>query len=174
MTTATVSTRRSFIQTAGAALSVPLAAVAASAPVNAAEESDSSEVRLARLEDLNAIRALNVEYARHVNAGSREAIAALFAHPSDAHVDPDVSGIGPDGFGEHDVIEIGPDRQTATALLYCTLHMESAIGPDCPLVDMARQQGGGVLRRTERGVFEHAYVRRNGIWKIQRSAYRAI
>jgi hypothetical protein len=50
---------------------------------------------------------------------------------------------------------------------------ETAIGPDCPLVEMARQHGGGVVRRTERGVFENAYVRRGGIWKILRSVYRS-
>ena len=49
---------------------------------------------------------------------------------------------------------------------------ESALDPDCPLVEMARQQGGGVVRRTERGVFENVYVKRDGSWKIQQSAYR--
>jgi hypothetical protein len=37
---------------------------------------------------------------------------------------------------------------------------------------MAREQGGGVVRRTEQGVFEHLYVRHGGIWKIRRSTYR--
>jgi hypothetical protein len=52
--------------------------------------------------------------------------------------------------------------------------MESTIGPNCPLVEMARQQGGGVVRRTEPSVIENKYVRRDGIWKIQRSAFRSI
>jgi hypothetical protein len=72
------------------------------------------------------------------------------------------------------VIEIASDRQTATGLLHCTVELENAIGPDCPLVDMARQQGGGVLRRTVRVVFENAYVRRDGVWMIQRSTFRPI
>jgi hypothetical protein len=37
---------------------------------------------------------------------------------------------------------------------------------------MARQQGGGVVRHTERGVVEHTYVRHDGVWRIERSAYR--
>ena len=64
------------------------------------------------------------------------------------------------------------DRTTATALLHCTVRAESAIEPDCPLLEMARQQGGGIVRRVERGVFENVYVRRDGVWKIQRSIYR--
>jgi hypothetical protein len=172
------STRRGFIQTtiqtAGAALSMPLAGAAASAPVSAAKPSDSLTARLAYLEDMDAIRALNREYARHANAGAHEALGALFANPSEAQIDEDVRPVAPDDFGEHDVIDIAPDRQSATALLHCTVHVESAIGPSCPLVDMARQQGGGVVRRTERGAFENVYVRREGIWKIQRCAYRAI
>jgi hypothetical protein len=173
MTTTTRSTRRSFIQTAGAALSVPLTAAAATVPVNA-KVGDSSNARLALLEDLNAIRALNQEYARHVNAGDQKAIATLFADASDAQLDPDVRGVAPDGFGEQDAIDVAGDRQTATTLLHCTVHMERTIGPDCPLVEMAREQGGGVVRRTERGVFENVYVRRDGIWKIARSSYRAV
>ena len=175
MTTNTRSTRRSFIQTAGAALSVPLTAAAVTAPLIAASaDGDSLEARLAYLEDLNAIRTLNQEYARHVNAGTPEATVALFANPSDAQVDPEIRGMAPDRFGEQDVIDIAADRQTATARLHCTVHVESAIGPSCPLVDMARQQGGGVVRRTERGIFENIYIRRDGIWKLQRSVYLVI
>jgi hypothetical protein len=151
------ATRRSFIQTAGAALSVPLAAAAANVPVSAG--GDPLHARLARLEDLDAIRALNREYARQVNAGE---------------IDLGIRAVAPHGGGEEDVIDIAPDRLTATALVHCTLHIESAIGPDCPLVEMARQQGGGVVRHTERGVFEHPSVRRDGIWRIERSTHRVI
>ena len=149
MRTTSSSTRRSFLQTAGSALSVPLAAAAASVPVRAAGDGDSPNARLARLEDLEAIRALNLEFAR-----SR--------------------ALAPADFEERDAIDIAADRGAATALLHCVVDVEDPIGPDCPLVDMARQQGGGVVRRTERGVFENAYVRRDGIWKFQRSAYRVI
>ena len=64
------------------------------------------------------------------------------------------------------------DGQTATAVLHCTVEIESAIGPACTLVEMARQQGGGVTRHTERGVFELTCVKRDGVWNIQRAGYR--
>ena len=172
--TTTGSTRRTFIQTAGSALSVPLAAAAATAPAAVGGDGDPLKARLAYLEDLGAIRALNQEYARHVNAGDRDAIGVLFVNPSDPQVDPDIRSMTPDGFGEQEVIDIAPDRETATAQLQCTVHVESAIGPSCPLVEMARQQGGGVVRRTERRVFEHAYVRREGVWKLKRSTARVV
>lgn len=143
----TSSTRRSFIQTAGAALSAPLAVAAATVPSSAAPAGDDPNARLAYLEDLDAIRTLNHEFATHLNAS-------------------------PDSFGEHEVVDIASDRQTATGQLHCRLQIETEIGPSCPLVEMARQQGGGVVRRTEQGVFELAYVRRDGVWKIERSTYR--
>lgn len=171
MTTTQGPTRRSFIRVAGAALSAPVAAAVAHAPVGAVED-DDPKARLARLEDLEAIRALNRAYARHVDSGAHHELAALFADPADRTVDPDIRRVVTGGFGEPDVIEIAADRETASARLPCTVHAERAIAPSCPLVEMAREQGGGVVRRTEQGVFEHLYVRHGGIWKIRRSTYR--
>lgn len=173
MTTRSSASRRSFIRTAGAALSVPLATAATTVPASATVEGDPLKTRLARLEDLEAIRGLNREYARHVNAGARDSITALFADPSDVDIEPEVHGIGPDGFGEEDLIEIAPDGQTATALMHRTVEVERVIGPECPLIEMARQQGGGVVRQTERRVVENVYVRVNGSWKIDRSSFRS-
>jgi hypothetical protein len=146
MTTTSKSTRRAFIQAAGSAVSVPLAVAATSVPMRAAGDGD---VRLAHLEDLHAIRVLNLDFAKR-------------------------RGLAPADFGEQDVIEVALDRASATARQHCQVNVEEPIGPDCPLVEMARQQGGGVVRRTERGVFEHEYIRRDGAWTIERSAYRAI
>jgi hypothetical protein len=73
-----------------------------------------------------------------------------------------------DGFGEHDAIEIAADRATATARTHCAVQMEEAIGPNCTLVEMAREQGDGVLRREEKRVLVGAYVRVGGTWKIER------
>jgi hypothetical protein len=173
----TRSTRRKFIGTAGIALSAPIAAAAANAPAlvpAGGHDADTLEARLARLADVDAIRTLNHAYAMHVNEGAHEAIAALFADPSSAPIEPGLVQMTIDHSAEQDVIEVAADRRTATARMHRTVETESVIGPDCPLVDMARQQGGGVVRQTERGVFEHVYVRQDGIWKIQRATYRRV
>jgi hypothetical protein len=175
--TKTAATRRSFIAIAGAALSAPVAAAAATSSMwlpPSGGRLDPLEARLAELEDLDAIRALNQAHARHVTAGTHERVAALFANPSDAPIDPDIREIAPDGFGERDAIEIAEDRQTATARLHVTVRTETAIGPDCPLVDMARLQGGGVVSRLDSVVFENAYVRRDGVWRILRSTRKGV
>jgi hypothetical protein len=165
------TTRRSFIRTAGAAISAPLA-LAAPAAANAAPPVDPLAARLSRLEDSEAIRSLWQGLIRHLNADAHAALAALFDGDIDVR-----AGVG-DGpsltaiqtIGE-DVIEISPDRQTAVARVPCTVVIETPIGPSCPLVEMAREQGGGVLARTEAGTFEHACVRRDGVWKIRRATY---
>lgn len=164
MTTKVASTRRSFIRTTGAAISAPLAAAAVVVPARVETAGDPLADRLARLEDVNAIRALNQAFARQVSA--REA-APLGIHPS-------IGDVMASEFGERDVIEVAADRQTATSLMYCTVHVETPIGPSCPLVEMAREQGGGVVRRSESGVFHNVYVRRDGTWRIERSTYRTI
>jgi hypothetical protein len=158
------STRRSFIRKTGAALSVPLAAAGAVIPVRAAEKDDPIGARLARLEDTHAIRALNQALARQVSAGEAEALG----------IDPGIRHVAADDFGERDVIDVAADRLTATSLMHCSVEIETAIGPSCPLVEMAREQGGGVVKRAERGVFENVYARSNGVWTIQRSRYRPL
>ena len=161
-------------ETLGAALSVPLAAVAATVPASAVVGDDPLMARLGMLEDVNAIRALNQAWARHVNAGEDEAITALFSDASAARIDPSIRSVAAAGFGEQDVIEVAADRQTATGLMHCMVEIETAIGPSCPLVEMAREQGGGVVMRSEAGVFENAYARRDGSWTIERSTYRRL
>ena len=156
------STRRLFIRTTGAALSLPLVAVAATVPAAAADEGDPLAARLARLEDVDAIRALNQAFARQVSAGQADEIG----------IDSSIRIVAAHEFGERDVIELLPDHQTATCMMHCTVQIETVIGPSCPLVEMAREQGGGVVTRSETGVFENAYVKRDGVWTILRATYR--
>lgn len=131
----TNKTRRSFIAVAGAALSAPVAAAAATLPGQI--ESDPMKTRLAHLEDVNEIRALNQAYLRHAANGAHDAMAALFADPSHMTIDRDLCGVSPADFGEHDVIQIAEDRQTATARLHVTMHTRTALNPDCTLIEMA-------------------------------------
>jgi hypothetical protein len=157
------STRRSFIRKTSAALSAPLAAAAVVVPGRAAAAGDSLADQLARLEDLNAIRALNQAFARQVSAGEAETLG----------IDPRIGSVVASEFGEHDVIEVASDRNSATGTMHCTVQVATPIGPSCPLVEMAREQGGGVVRRTEYGVFQNAYARR-GVWSLERSTFTLI
>jgi hypothetical protein len=164
------TTRRSFMRTAGAAMSAPLA-VAAPAAASAAPPVDPLAARLSRLEDGEAIRSLWQGFVRHLSGDAR-ALAALFDGDIDVRAGlgdgPSLTAI--QAIGE-DVIEISPDRRTAVARVPCTVMIETPIGPSCPLVEMARAQGGGVLARSEAGTFEHACVRRDGVWRIRRATY---
>jgi hypothetical protein len=81
-------------------------------------------------------------------------------------------GATPDAFGAHERIDLAADGRTATATLTCIAATEDVIGPDCPLVEMARQQGGGVLRRTDRGSLEFSLTKRNGRWTIEHAMFR--
>ena len=175
MTTKTVSTRRRFFWKAGAVLSAPLAAVTArdASAEGVADESAALRVRLAMLEDVEAIRELHRTYARLINAQARAEAAALFAAPAEARLDVRIRRLTADRFGQEDVIEVAADRATATARIHCTVETETPIEPRCPLVEMARAQGDGVVRWSERGVLENAYVKERGAWRILRSAYRS-
>ena len=156
------STRRSFIRKTGVALSAPLAAAAAIVPARVEASSDPLVEQLARLEDVNAIRALNRAFARQVNAGEAGTLG----------IDPSICDVRADDFGERDAIEVAADRQRATSRMHCTVQIETPIGPSCPLVEMAREQGGGVVRRSETGVFDLSYVMRDEQWVIERATYR--
>ena len=121
------------------------------------------------LEDVSTIRALNQEYVHLINVCSPKTFAMLFANPSDVRLFGDVSGIvsiAPDRSGAPDVIEIAEDRRTATALVHCIVDADGGAEAEaascCSRVVIPHEQGTGVARRTERGVFEHAYVLHDG------------
>ncbi len=164
MSTNEMSTRRRFFGHAGAALSVPLTATAAVAA--RPSSGDGTAARLTALEDANAIRALQREYARLVNAGAHADAAGLFAEAVAAPSDASVRRLAADRFAAHDVIDVAPDGATATARLECTVETETAIAGTCTLVDMLRVQGEGALRAVEQRALESSYVKRGGAWKI--------
>jgi hypothetical protein len=169
MKTKAFSTRRSFLG-AGAALSAPLALAAHDA--SSTENRRTLEARLAALEDADAIRKLQRSYLQHVNARTHAAAAQLFANPDTARFDASIGALSADAAGDASAIEIAADRETATARMHCTARIDAPIeAPACTLLDMARLQGEGVVRRTERRVLEQAFVRRGGVWKIVRTSY---
>ena len=168
------ASRRHFIVTAGTALSAPIAAAASTLPTSAPVDLDNPVARLARLEAVEAIRDLNQRYARALTAGEPDALVALFTEWRAATVDSGIRGVAVDPAAAADAIEVAPDVRSATARLHRVVEAEDAIGPSCPLVEMAREQGGGVVRRSERVLLENAYVRHDGVWKIQRTVWRPV
>ena len=172
MKTTVNTARRGFLWKASAALAAPLAAGAASVGARTPDDGDASQKRLAQLEDVNAIRELTRRYVRHVNAGAHDAAAALFAEPAQADTRA-ASALAADPLGGEDAIEIAASGTTATARLHCTAEIETPIEPVTPLVAMARAQGGGVVRRSERGLLEGTYVKHGDAWKIERLGFRA-
>jgi hypothetical protein len=136
-------------------------------------EHEAIAARLAALEDANAIRELQRAYARHVGAGAQAAAAALFAEPNRARLDATIRGVTLDGSEGQIAIEIAADRRTAVARAACVVRIETPIeAPGCTLVDMARAQGEGVVRRSERRSLEQRFVRRDGVWRIASSELR--
>jgi hypothetical protein len=166
------STRRSFLS-ASAALSAPLALVATH-DANSTEDRRTLEARLAALEDSDAIRTLQRAYALGVNARDEAAVARLFANPRAVQLDASICALAADFPGEGN-IEIATNREAATARVPCTVRVAAPIeAPGCTLVDMARLQGEGVVRRTERRTLTQLFVREAGAWKLERVTYAVL
>lgn len=172
MTSKTDTARRRFFRQAGAALSAPLA-VAAMPASGADAEHEALKARLAALEDERAIRELHHAYVAHLNAGARDAAEPLFPGLAGTAPDERLRGVSAGPPERRDVVEIAADGRAAVARVHCIAQIETPIEPDCPLVRMAREQGGGVSRRSESGVLEYACVKRNGAWKILRATWRS-
>lgn len=162
MTEQTRSTRRSFLKFG--AIGAPFAAAAAA---GAARAEDPAAARLARLEDLNAIRDLNQRYVRGVNARAAEDVASLFADPKSAALDDTVRRLAAEDALEESMVEIAEDGRTAVANLACVADTETPVTPHCPLVDMAREMGEGVVRASGRRVLTTRFEKQaDGAWKI--------
>jgi hypothetical protein len=142
------TTRRKFFGGA-AALAAPLAAGTAVA-------SDDLAARLAVLEDSSAIHALLLNWARDLNAGK---IAAPAANVRSLTLDADAA-IAVDANG------------TATARVPCTVETATPIDGNETLVEMARQQGDGVVRRAERLALHGTFVKRDGFWHVAKAELR--
>lgn len=159
--------RRGFVRGAGAALLAPLAMGTVAAAVGETGEADSARLhaQLQRLEATAQLRSLHGAYLRHFNAGEHDRVARLFVG---AHAMPGdgISRLSAAAEGMDEGIEFSVDGRRARVRLPCTAQVATAIGPDCTLLQMARQQGGGVTRRTEARVLESDCVSDGTAWKI--------
>jgi hypothetical protein len=158
-------TRRSFFRHAGAALAAPLAATAALA----GQRGGRGHVvgRRDVSEDVDAIRVLQVKFARLV--GDREAIAVLFAASGRASIGEHVRDAVIDG---DDAIAISTDG-TATARVPCIVTTATPIADGGTLVDMARLQGDGVIKRSERRTLVSELVKRDGRWQFVTAEFQS-
>jgi hypothetical protein len=75
---------------------------------------------------------------------------------------------------EQDVVEVAPDRKSAKARFHCLVQAGAQVVSDSPMMEMARQQGQGILQWWEGSIYENSYVRDGDIWKIKKLDYRAI
>jgi hypothetical protein len=184
-----VSTRRAFFCSAGAALSGPLALAAAT---------PRQQARAGSLEDENAIRAVQLAYASRLNERAYTEVLDLFAEDAQVLLSG-VTFAGTTGIrrlylghfaqrgiaGPHpvhvllipyapqlDIIRVAADRQSATGRFHYLVDAEAPLPAGPPLVEMARQQGG-TMRWREHGACENSYVRVGEAWKITRLEYRA-
>lgn len=142
------TTRRKFFGGA-AMLAAPLAAGAAVA-------GDDLAARLTALEDSSAIRALLLNWARDVNAGKITAPA------------PNVRSLNLDAV---DAIAVDANG-TATARAACSVETATPIDGNETLVEMARLQGDGVVRRAERLALQGTFVKRDGFWHVAKVELR--
>ncbi len=154
------STRRNFLKI-GSVIAAPLAAAAP----GMAQAGDDAAERLARLEDINAIRDLAARYVMAVNAGRAEEARALFVDPDRPPADDTVRFIGADA-GALSAIELSADRTGARLSAACTVRTETPITPSCPLVEMAKLQGEGVVRAESARMLTADFVKTDGAWKI--------
>ena len=164
------STRRSFLKR-GALLAAPLAAVAAPAAIMA---DDELKARLARLENEAAIRALHQDWLRRINTGAGDAAAPLFAYRERTALDEFVRSIAADHAGQPEAIEIAADGKSAAVRFPCAVEIETAIVEDCTLAQMAREQGSGFVRRTERRILKVEYVKTGGAWAIAKAEFAPV
>jgi hypothetical protein len=167
MSERTNSTRRSFLKR-GVLLAAPFAA-----PTPAVVLSDDGmKARLARLEDEAAIRELHQSWLRKVSARKAEAAAQLFVHSVVS--DESVRSIAADHSGAPDAIEVAPDGNRATGRFHCVADIETIIPKDCTLAQMAHEQGGGFVGRTERRLLKVEYVKISGAWAIAKVEFALV
>jgi len=166
------------------------------------EKVDRLSNQLGILEDTNAIRELHHAYGYYLDQGIWEEIVNLFDDHGEVYFnggifegkDRGVRRLYIDNFGrgfnghhcgpvhgflldqtqERDTIDIAPHRKSAEARFHCLMQTGVEVVSDSPMMEMARQQGQGVLQWWEGGIYKNSYVRDGAIWKIKRLTYRSI
>ena len=166
------------------------------------EPVDRLSHQLRVLEDTNAIRKLHHAYGYYLDKGIWEEIVNLFADDGEVYFNGGIfegkdkgvrrlyidylgqgftgNNYGPvhgfllDQTQEQDVVDVTPDRKSAKARFHCLMQVGAKVVSDSSMMEMARQQGQGIMQWWEGGIYENSYVKDGNIWKIKRLDYRAI
>lgn len=195
--------RRSFIWKAGVALSAGLAA-AVPGMANANHNEQNLKLRLARLEDENAIRRLHRAYENFLDSGRYQEVTGLFTDDAEVIFNGgiyrgknrginrlycDHFGIGKTGkkmepapgfrIDEEqlqDIIELSKDGKSARTRLPYSIQVGAPMQDDSVLVKMARLHGEGIRKWWEGGIYEITFVKdiKDGSWKITRLEHRVL
>ena len=142
------TTRRRFFGSA-MVLATPL-------PASAAVARDDIAARLAALEDASSIRAL---LRRHVLSINTRAATAPETHVRSVALDDEAT------------VDVATDG-TAAAQVLCTVETATPIPGDGTLVEMARLQGDGLVKRSERRVLFGRFVKKGGVWELESAELR--
>jgi hypothetical protein len=164
-------------------------------------EMDKLANQIGCLEDANVIRRLHQTYEFYLDKGMYEEIVGMFAEEAEAvfngglfagkqginrlycgHFAPrqagkkieSAPGFEPDPARRQDVVEVAADRKTAACQFSYSMQVGEPMTGNSSLVEMARLQGGGIMKWWEGGICEASYVKVGENWKIRRLEYRAV
>ena len=157
--------------------------------------------QLGVLEDQETIRRLHRAYGDYLGKGMYDEIVQLFTDDGEVYFNGSVfkgkdqgirrlyvehfgRGIRGDSNGpvhsfmfddthQQDLVEVAPDRKSAQARFHNFMQVWTRDNAEFPMMDLAREQGQGILRRVEGGIHDIVYVNDAGSWKIRRLDYRS-
>lgn len=194
------SGRRSFLWKAGAAMSAAVAAVVPGM-AKSGDSKNSDADRLAQqlgiLEDEKAISTLHRTYENLLDNGMYKEVGGLFAEDAIVvfnggvfkgknsvarlycdHFSAGLTGKkinSESGFqAAQETVNVSADRLSAKAQFPYSIQVGSPMASNSSLVELARLQGGGIMKWCEAGVYEISYLKdiKEGNWKIAKLDHR--
>jgi len=165
-------------------------------------EADKLSNQIGRLEDANVIRRLYQTYESYLDKEMYEEVVGMFDDEAEVvfnggvfagkekgirrlycnhfasrqagkKIEP-APGFELDPAQKPDTVEVAANRRTATAQFPYSMQVGEPMTENSSLVDMARLQGGGIVRWWEGGICEASYVKAGESWKIRRLEYKVI
>jgi hypothetical protein len=107
-----------------------------------------------------------------LSAGVRRLYVQRFGQGTTAKQDGPVHLALLDHGQEQPGVEVAPDGKPALARFHCLMQVSARDTSRYPMMDLARQQGQGILQWWEGGLYENSYVKVGEVWKIKTLDYR--